>query len=66
MLIVNKVFNLQIEHASALLNIPDPSRLVTGTGNKESTITGKIERIDFLHVTLEKVANASLLKIPNL
>lgn len=66
MFIVNKVLNLQVEHASTLLNIPDPSRFVTRTGNKESTITGKIERVDFLHVTLEKVANAPLLEIPNL
>lgn len=66
MLIVDKVFNLQVEHTSALFDIPDPSRLVTRTRNKESTITGEIEGVNFLHVPLEKVADASLLKVPNL
>ena len=63
---MDKVLDPQIKHTLPLLNLPYSRRLVAGTGNKESTIPRKVERVDLLHVSLEKMAYAFLLDVPYL
>lgn len=66
LLVVDKVLNAKVEDADALLNVPDACRLVARSRDQESSIAAKVERINFLHVTLEKVSDTLLLDVPNL
>jgi hypothetical protein len=65
-LVVDEIFDPEIKHTLALLNIPDPRRLVSRAGNEEAAVAGKVERVDLLHVSLEEVADALLLDVPDL
>lgn len=66
MLVVDKVLNAEVEHTSTLLNLPHAGRLVARARHKEAPVPAKVERVDLLHVTLEKVSDALLLNVPDL
>jgi hypothetical protein len=65
-LVVDEVLDPQVEDAGALLNVPDTGRLVAGARDEESPISAEVQRVDLLHVALEKVADALLLDVPDL
>jgi hypothetical protein len=61
-----KIVNSQIIHTPARLDVPQPGALVARAGNEESAVPRKVERVDFLHVALEQVADALFLNVPYL
>ena len=66
MLIMYKVFDPQVDHTLPLFDIPDSGRLVPRSRNEEPAITRKVERVDFLHVPLEEMADSFLFNVPDL
>jgi hypothetical protein len=66
MLIMDEILDPEIKYTLALLYVPDPGRLVARARYEEATIAGEVERVNFLHVPLEEVADAFLLNVPDL
>lgn len=64
------VFDLQIEDALVLdrgcLDVPDADRAVAGAGGDMASISGEVKRVDVLLVTVELIANDTLLDVPDL
>jgi hypothetical protein len=66
MFIMNEVFNLEIKDTVSLFDIPDSCRFIPRSRNEVFPISRKVERIDFLHVSLEEGADALVLDVPDL
>lgn len=62
----NKVLNLQVEHASAGLDVPDLGRLVARARDEELAVAREVERVDFLDVALQEVPDPLLGDVPYL
>lgn len=62
----NAVLNSERQSVHAALDIPKPDCPVATARGNGAAITGEIERVNILIVTLEGVANLSLLNVPNL
>lgn len=66
MLVVDEIVDAQVEHALTLFDIPDPGRLVSRTRDQESAVSGKVQRVNLLHVALKQVLDSLRLDVPYL
>jgi hypothetical protein len=66
MVVMQEVLNSQVENTNALLDVPNPSRLVTRSADEESTISREVQRVNLLHVALQEMSDTLSFDVPDL